>query len=203
MATSYQFLLRALLLFLMAGSVAGLLAGMALIIRPEWVMRTGTHANKWLSSRWLERTLDKSFKVDRFLYRYSRPVGAVLLAGAIYIIYFSSAEINKPEIILGLSRKFAVPPVWTKIVLDATSYVWIAASVFAMIISLLLLIRPSMLRGFEQGANRWFSSRSSLKSVEIPRSGVDEYVLHHAQRAGVLLLVGSLYVLVGLAIGMK
>lgn len=203
MVTIYQILLRALLLFLMVGSAAGLLTGMALIIRPEWVVRLGLNVNRWFSTRWLERTLDKSFKVDRYFYRHSRPVGAVLLAGAIYLIYFCTRGINNPGITLGLSRKFAVPPVLMEVLLDSVFYAWIAASALALIISLFLLIRPSMLRGFEQGANRWFSSRRSLKPFEIPRSGVDEYVLQHAQRAGVLLVLGSLYALAVLAIWVR
>ena len=200
MAVVYPALLRALLLSMMAGSVAGLLIGAALIVRPEWVVRMSRYANRWISTRGLERVLDKSFKVDRFFYRHSRTVGAVMLAGAVYIIYFFTAGINKPGVAIGLSRRFAVPPALMEVVLNAVSYGCLAGSAFALIISLFLLIRPSKLRGFEQGANQWLSSRRGLRPLEIPRSGVDEYVLHRSQRAGVLLLAGSLYVLVMLTI---
>ena len=82
--------------------------------------------------------------------------------------------------------------------LDSAVLSILLGAAFTLIISLFLLIRPSMLRGFEQGANQWISLRQALKPFEISRVGVDEYVFQNVQLAGVLLLFGSLYTLVGL-----
>jgi hypothetical protein len=84
------------------------------------------------------------------------------------------------------------------VLLDSTVLSILLGATFALIISLFLLIRPSMLRGFEQGANQWISLRLVLSPFEISRVGVDEYMFQNVQMAGVLLLFGSLYILVGL-----
>jgi cell division protein FtsW (lipid II flippase) len=68
-------------------------------------------------------------------------------------------------------------------------------ALFAVFISLFLLLRPSMLRDFEQGANRWVSLRRGLKPLEIGRAGVDEYVFKYGRQAGILLVLGSIYTL--------
>jgi len=68
-------------------------------------------------------------------------------------------------------------------------------ALFAAFVSLFLLLRPSLLSGFEQGANRWVSLRRALKPMEIPRKGVDEYVFRYGRQAGTLLVLGSLYAL--------
>ena len=65
----------------------------------------------------------------------------------------------------------------------------------AVFVSLFLLLRPSLLRDFEQASNRWLSLRRALKPMEVRRDGVDEYVFRHARQAGILLMLGSLYVL--------
>ena len=198
MSITDTLLLRSLLLFLMVGSVAGLFAGAALMLRPDWLLRVSKRANKWVSTRHLDQSLEQSFKLDPWFYRYHHMSGILTLAGAIFTLYFFTAGFDKSATLAGLSRKFSIPPALIGSLLDALALSCLLGAAFAIIISLFLLFRPSLLRGFEQGANQWFSLRRGLKPLEIPRSGVDEYVFRHVQLAGVLLLFGSMYTLVGL-----
>ena len=199
MSITDTLLLRSLLLFLMLGSVAGLFAGMALIMRPDWLSRVSKHTNRWVSTRRFDRQLERSVNLDPWFYRYHHTSGILTLAGAVYTLYFFTAGLDKPAAIAGLSRKFPIPPALIGSLLDALTLSCLLGAAFALIISLFLLIRPSLLRGFEQGANQLFSLRRALKPLEIQRSGVDEYVFHNVRLAGMLLLFGSLYTLVGLA----
>ncbi|MDD5180681.1 MAG: hypothetical protein PHT15_05415 [Gallionellaceae bacterium] len=203
MSITDTLLLRSLLLFLMLGSVAGLFAGMALIMRPDWLSRVNKHASRWMSTRQFERPLERTVKLDHWFYRHHRTSGILILAGAVYTLYFFTAILDKPSILAGLSRKFPIPPALIASLLDALVLSCVLGAAFALIISLFLLIRPSLLRGFEQGANRVLSLRHALKPLEIQRSGVDEYVLHNVRLAGMLLLFGSLYALVGMGIWMS
>ena len=198
MSITDTLLLRSLLLFLMLGSVAGLFAGMALVLRPDWLLRVSKRANQWVATRHLEQSLERSVKLDPWFYRYRHMSGILTLAGAVYILYFFTAGLNKPATLAGLSMKSSIPPALIGSLLDALALSCVLGAAFALIISLFLLFRPSMLRGFEQGSNRLLSLRHALKPLEIKRSGVDEYVFHNARLVGVLLLFGSLYTLVGL-----
>lgn len=203
MSITDALLLRSLLLFLMVGSVAGLFAGMALVLRPDWLLRVSKHANQWVSTRHLNKPLERSFKLDPWFYRNHHISGILTLAGAIYTFYFFMTMRDKPSVIAGLSRKFSIPPALSGSLLDALTLGCLLGAAFALVISLFLLFRPSLLRGFERGANQLFSLRRALKPLEIQRFGVDEYVLHNVRLAGMLLLFGSLYALVGLAIWMR
>ena len=195
-----KMLLHASLLFLMAGSIAGLFAGAALVLRPAWLLHASRRANRWIATRQITSVLEQVVKVDRWFYRHHQASGMLLLTGSIFLIYFFTARFDKLRILIGLSRAFAIPPVLTEVLLDSAVFSILLGAAFALIISLFLLIRPSMLRGFEQGANQWISLRRALRPFEIPRSGVDEYVFLNVQMAGVLLLFGSLYTLAGLTI---
>ena len=195
-----KMLLHASLLFLMAGSIAGLFAGASLVLRPAWLLHASRRANRWIATRQITSVLEQVVKVDRWFYRHHQASGVLLLTGAIFLIYFFTARLDKLRILIGLSRVFAIPPVLAEVLLDSAVLSILLGAAFALIISLFLLIRPSMLRGFEQGANQWISLRRALKPFEIPRAGVDEYVFLNVQMAGVLLLFGSLYTLAGLTI---
>lgn len=192
-------LLRSLVLFLTLGSIAGLLAGAALILRPEWLIRLGKFTNRWVSTRQLDRALEKPINLDHWFYRYSRVTGTLTLAGSIFIIYFFIASFDKLGTLASLFKNTIVPPALIGMLLDALVLIVLMGGVAALIVSLFLLFRPSLLRGFEQKVNQTTSLRRALKPLEISRSNVDEYVFRYAQRVGVLLLFGSLYTLIGLA----
>jgi hypothetical protein len=99
-----------------------------------------------------------------------------------------------------LARHFKLPSSLVGGLLDALVLSALLGAVLAAFVSLFLLLRPSMLRNFEQGANQWVSLRRALKPMEIPREGVDEYILQRSRQAGILLVLGSLYALVMLTI---
>ncbi len=200
MSVVNQMLFHALLLFLMVGSMAGLFVGVALVLRPAWMSYASKHANRWIAMPPVANLLDQVVKVDRWFYRHHQASGISLLAGAVLLIYFFTARFDKISLLTGLSRKFPIPTVFAEMLLDSVVLSILLGAAATLIISLFLLIRPSMLRGFEQDANQWISMRRVLKPFELSRVGVDEYVFQNVQMTGVLLLFGSLYTLAVLII---
>ncbi len=189
-------LLRSVALFLIVGSLAGLVVGALLLWRPQRLHAVGALLNRWISTRHLDQSLERSVSLDPWFYRYRRTSGVLTLLGSCYILYFFTVSLDKTSAINGLSQYFKLPAVLVGALLDAGALIALLGATFAAFISVFLLWRPSMLRDFEQGANQWLSLRRALKPVEIPRQGVDEYVFQHARRAGILLVLGSLYTLV-------
>jgi hypothetical protein len=189
-------LMRSLLLFLMLGSVVGLCAGTALLLNPDWLMRMSKHANRWVSTRQMGRPLDKPINMEHWFYRYSYLSGGALLAGAIYIIYMFTAPLARTNLMLSLSKMHLVQTVLLEPLLDTLVLVFISGAVLALVVSLFLLFRPSMLREFEFGANQNISLRQSLKPMEIQRGNVDQLVFRHVRIVGMVILCGSLYTFV-------
>lgn len=189
-------LLRSVVLFLLAGSLGGLVVGALLLWRPQRLHAVSALLNRWISTRHLDQSLERSVSLDPWFYHYRRTSGVLTLLGSCYILYFFTVSLDKANAINGLSQYFKLPSVLVGGLLDAGTLIALLGATFAAFISLFLLWRPSMLRDFEQGANQWLSLRRALKPVEIPRQGVDEYVFQYARRAGILLVLGSLYTLV-------
>ena len=184
----------------MVGSIAGLFAGFALIMRPTWLLHTNRRANRWIATRQIDRMLEQAIKIDPWFYRHHRISGILLLAGAAFLIYFFTARFDRLATLAGLSRIFLLTPTFTGVLLDAVVLSILLGAAFTSIISLFLLARPSMLRGFEQGANQWISLRRGIKPLEMARPGMDDYVFRNVQLVGALLLLGSLYTLAGIMI---
>lgn len=191
-----SWLQQSLLIFLILGSLAGLAAGAMLLYRPQVLQRWNTWLNRWISTRQMEQPLDRNVNIDPWFYRHRHPFGILTLLGALYILYYFSVVLDREQAVLGLSRYYSLSPALTGGLLDALVLSALLGALLALAVSVFLLLRPSLLQDFEQGANRWLSLRRAMKPTEITRPGVDEYVFAHGRRAGMLLVLGSLYVLV-------
>ena len=189
-------LLRSAALFLIVGALAGLVVGALLLWRPQRLHAVSALLNRWISTRHLDQSLERSVSLDPWFYRYRRTSGTLTLLGSCYILYVFTAGLDRAAAINAFSVNYKLPAALVAALLDGGVLIVLLGALFAGVISLFLLLRPSSLREFEQGANRWVSLRRALKPVEIPRPGVDEYVFQYARRAGILLVLGSLYTLV-------
>ncbi len=195
-----SWLLQSMAIFLIVGSLAGVLVGALLVLRPQSLQRANQRLNRWFSTRTLERPLERSVSLDPWFYRYRRTGATLILLGSLYILYFFTVSMDRSVATSALANHFNLPSPLGGALLDAMVLSALLGALFAAFISLFLLVRPSLLRGFEQGANQWVSLRRGMKPMEIERSGVDEYILQHRQGAGILIVLGSLYALVLLTV---
>ena len=196
-------LMRSLILLLILGSIAGFFAGAALLLRPDWMMHISKLADRWVSTRQITRPLVRSIIVDSWFYRQNRLSGALLLSGAIYIVYFFSAVFDKPGALNTVFKTAIIPPAVMTGLLDALVLACLIGAVFTAIVSLFLMLRPSMLREVELRANHKTSLRQVMKPLEIQRGGLDQYVFRNVRPVGMLILTGSIYTLVVLLNCMK
>jgi len=196
-------LVRSLMLFLLAGSVVGVFAGISMLLRPEWLKKSGMIANRWISTRQAARPLVRSFNIDSFIYRYNQPFGVLLMIGSVFVIYYFSNVFNAKSAMNGVFGKAGISPVLMMGMIDGFVLIAIVGAVFAMLASLFLMFRPGMLRDFEKRANQQVSMRRSLKPMEVLHEGLDHYVFKHRQLIGLSLLLGSLYTFVILYIWIK
>jgi hypothetical protein len=188
-----SWLLQSAVIFLIIGSLAGIVVGALLLLRPQSLQRVGQFLNRWISTRHLDQSLERTVDLDHWFYRHYRTSGALTLMGAVYILYFFTVRLDRANAIAGLSRHFNWPTSLVGGLLDAMALSAMLGALFAAFVALFLLVRPSLLREFEQGANQWVSLRRALKPMEIPRKGLDEIVFQYKRRVGIMLVLGSLY----------
>ncbi len=194
--------LQSALIFLMVGSIAGLLVGALLIFRPQLFNALSRALNRWVSTRALDKSLESSFSLDPWMYRHRHWTGAAILLGALFVLYYFTVTMEKTAVIQGVANHLRYPPAIVGGLLDALVLSALLGALCALFVALCLMFRPSLLRGFEGSANQWLSLRKALKPMEVPRDNLDRYVQHHTRQVGFILLIASLYTLVLLAYSM-
>lgn len=179
-------LLSALPILLVTGSVVGLIVGVILILRPHWLAHLSLIANRWISTHHIEKVLDTPINADSWFYRYRLASGLVTLAGASYVLYFFSVQIDKTN----------ASSAYGGVLFDSMVLIALFGAALALFVSLIVLFRPSLLRKFESAANEWISLRNALKPLDISHNNVDEFTFRHTQQMGVILVLCSVYTLV-------
>ncbi len=190
---AYIFLWRDLAIFLLFGALLGVLLGLLLIVKPQFLERLNRVANRWVSTRHINQWLDRSVSIERWFHQHHRAVGIVIALGASYILIYFGILFDKTTTLQRLSLRWMLPAKLLDGLLDALVLASLVGGAVALIAGLFLWLRPSLLRGTEEDANQWVSSRRATKMLDVPRGQVDLFVARHAQRAGWLLLLGSIY----------
>lgn len=188
-------LLHALISFLILGSAAGLIIGATLILRPQWLIHLGRICNRWVSTRHVDKFLETTINIDSWFYRYRRSSALLTSAGAIYMLYYFGMQIDKVSVVSGLAKRFQIPVAYSSVFFEPMVLIMLLGSVFALFISLFMLIRPSQFHKFEHGANGWVSLRRTMKPLEVMRDNVDAFTFRHPQQVGGTLVLGSIYTL--------
>ncbi len=182
-------LLKASLLFLCSVSLVSVLLGAVMLLRPERIVAWGQYFSRWFGSAKISEQLDRPHWIDRYFYRHHRVVGAVLVIGAVYVLYTFLLNYNVRRI----SAAFA-SHTWG--LLDALIGLMLIGGVLAALVGLIVLVSPSLLREIETSANRWVATDGMAKTLNEVRNSFDQFIQRHNKAAGALMIAGGLYVLI-------
>jgi hypothetical protein len=193
--------LPTLLTFLSLGALGGLIVGIWLSLWPTQFFAVTSRLNQWYSARRALKIWETPFHWERFFYRHHRLFGvAILLATGwtlYYFVWVYSAE--RVYQVLGLGGVAAATDPWLGL-LEGVIWVIRIASVLALLAGGVVLLRPSLLRRFEDTANGWFSTRQMIRPLERSYPMTDSYAARHPRLAGILISAICVYALASLAL---
>ena len=78
-------------------SIVGLLSGATLVLRPAWLAELGKQANRWIPTREVERSLERTINFDKWFYRHARIGSTVLPRQCLRAVYQDDRQTLLPE----------------------------------------------------------------------------------------------------------
>lgn len=183
---------------LIGGAVLGLVIGAMLLIDSARVIRWNYALNTWYSTRKGIRGLERPFDIKRPVYRWHRILGILVFAGAVYTLDALVYTFNTTAL-ARIFRDLGSPALLT-LVFEAARIALIVGNVAALLAAVVLVFRPSLLKGIEAWADRQYSARESTKPLEVMRYQPDEFVRARPKLIGTLIVLGSAYVLIALGV---
>ena len=191
-----QIVQQTIFILMLVGAVFALAAGLLLVFRSEAAFRISERMNRWVSTRAAIRPLEEHRNISRPLYRMHRLVGALICAGALYslvVLGMPSGESAIAKLLSGIG-----PLRFSAWLAESLRWILLAGNLGALLFGLVFVVRPSALKSLEAWADRRISMRRSTKPLEEAHLNADRFVRAHPRFSGVVVILGSLYVLVNL-----
>jgi hypothetical protein len=196
MSAVSDILLGAALLALTLLLLGALLFGMLALIAPTLALRLQQRSALQFSTRRRLKWAEWPHQIEREFYRHHRWFGLALLlvGGASLWVLLSVLE---PATLLRALAANSAHRLWLDVVITTLRLLLIAGLGFAMLVSLVVIIRPSLLKRTEAKTNRWVSSRQALRQLEQDKHLLNRQFERQPRVLGLLVVVsaGALLVL--------
>ena len=187
---------QTIFIFLALGAVFALAAGLLLLFDTQAAFRISERMNRWVSTRAVIRPLEEHRSIGRPLYRLHRLVGALICAGALYSLIVLGMPSGEAAITKSLSG--VGPPRMSAWLSESLRAVLLVGNFGALLFGIVFIVRPSALKSLEAWADRRISERRAIKPLEKMRMSADQFLRRHPRAVGVLVILGSLYVIANL-----
>ena len=182
---------------LLAGGVAGVALGFALVLRSEATLRFIARMNRWVATKAALDPLDAPRDVDPAGgLGKPRPVfGALLVVGAALAVYFLVTRLEfRVSYVPGIDVKRLY---FSAVALQTMKWVLVAGGAFALVVGVLVCVAPQHLGAFERRLNQWRSPQRLLAADEKMHMPLEPRVEAHPRAAG--WIIGSASLVVTLA----
>jgi hypothetical protein len=187
---------QGLLAVLLLGLTLALIVGVLLLARPQALFALNARLSRWIDTGSTFRMLDRPHHLERFFYRHHRAVGAMVVAGAGYVLWSWGFAYDRADVLAILGRSWVTAGLdWVPAALEV-AVVALHGAILA--VGLLVFFRPSLLKGLERTANRWQDGPATtpLDSVVGNLDGAFE---GHPRISGLVLVVSAFWCLLALA----
>ncbi len=179
-------------LFIIVGTFIALIFGLGLIFAPAITLKFNEKINTRISLREKTKSIETPIKSEPIFYKYARVSGAILVIGSLFVLY-TLATFNAYTLIPYLPKSIS-PPAWDWLIQAGQIFFFIACS-FILIFGLIIFIRPSQIKNFEQAANHWISTRKHLSKMSDDINMANKLVNTYPRIIGSFVTIFSLIVL--------
>lgn len=163
-----------------------------MFVLPNKLIELNERLSRWVdTSTWFHK-IDEQRQIERIFYRYHILMGVLIIAGSLYSLWFLWR-------LQGGALLVILPALQNRVlleVLEATaSGVLLIGNLIALIIGIVVLVRPSLLKALEIKANSWFETEQTFNKLNRRVDLADQFLPNHPRLYGLLIMIGSLYIL--------
>ncbi|HET9679235.1 MAG TPA: hypothetical protein VFP95_01595 [Gammaproteobacteria bacterium] len=183
----------AIIAFVIIGAVFALAIGLLMLLSPGAVATLRGVLDKRYSGRRAMKPMEIPRNEERRFYRRHQMWGLLIVMGATFYLLIFFFDYNHTAATALLSGY--INPHVAAWLADSGAIILTVGNVLALLVGLIILIRPSLLKGTEGRANRWLSTRKVLRPVEDTHYDADAWFATNPRLTGGFLLLGSLFIL--------
>jgi len=178
--------------------VLTLVTGLWLLVHPASFLKAGSLLGRWVATDRYFSGLDRPRYQERWIYRHHYLCGGLILAGALYVLFMLVLQVQPAAVIAGLP--VLINPFWSEWFYTAAYYLLLGANVLAVVAGMIVLVRPSLLKGIEQALNRWIDTERELKRLDRPYEISTAALTSRPRLFGLAVCLAGLYIMLSSAL---
>ena len=179
---------KPLTLLIPVASCAGILLGLLMITMPQQCAQLRNRLRAWYKNKPVIRWLDKPRYFEHLYYRHHQLLGVFISIGSLWTLW-GVAELAGLQGQLVDPLVGSLPKSVIEILITTGIILMVLGASFSLVIGLIVFFRPSLLKGLEDWANLWLSSREDISYTYTESSDVSDRALFRLA-GSVLLLLG-------------
>jgi len=179
-------------LFIIIGTFIALILGLGLIFAPTVTLKINEKINTRISLREKTKSIETPIKSEPFFYKHSKISGAILILVSAFVLY-TLATFNVHTLIPYLHKSISAPA-WDWL-LQAGHIFFLITCSFILLFCLIVFIRPSQVKNFEQAANHWISTRQHFAKMSNDINFTNKLVNTYPRLFGSFITIFSLIIL--------
>lgn len=189
-----SWLVSALGVFGVIGVIVSILVGLMLCFAPAVALRLGDKLNREWSFSWLHRALDTPRRTEPLIYRHHRIIGFMLVLATAYFFWSFVTVFSVDAVVTAYGGP--LPDVVLEILAITLTSVLVIGNALGFALGIVLLVRPSALKGVERAANTWVDTDKASEVLNKRDDRPESMAQRHPRRVGLIILIAALYVLV-------
>lgn len=167
--------------------------GLGFMLVPEKIFKIANKMNRWIATDGFFNKINAPVYKERFFYRHHQVFGILVLLASIICLYMLTFYTGVENITVNLVKLAGSEfEKWLFIVLY---YLLIAAIILAFLFSLIMVIRPSLLKSFEAWGNRWIDTDGPLKVLDRKKDLPDRILPGNPRIFGFFVTLAAIYII--------
>lgn len=192
LAILYSIFWDTTLILLFIAAIVAFTTGLLMILSPALMANIKTFFDRQFSLRRALKPLDIPRYKERFYYRHHKLIGGFVVLGSLFSLAVLTIGDHAQKAVTVFSQNFN--QVVVEILVQSAEWFLLIGNLFAFGVGLIMLLRPSLLKGFEAQANRWVTTRPYTRSLESYHPELDRSIMQHGRLYGFFFILGSVYI---------
>ena len=185
-----SYVLEVLLVVAFGFAICTLVAGLAMLIVPDKLHSLAARLDITISTEKYFAVFDKTKHVDRYFYKYHLVFGAFIIIGATYTVLMLVDSPTPYHVLPEI-----INPIVSEWLYDTMILFLVLINGLVFFIGVIVLIRPSGLKAFETRMNTWIDTSGLIQHLDTQRMLEQQKPLKRPRLYGLIVFVGSVYVL--------
>lgn len=170
---------------------------LTILFKPQQALKINSKFNSWFSTEKVDSAIDKHVDTNEIILKNRWWVGSLFLVGAGITLNFLIKDFDADQFIsLVIQPSSQSAQTFSEIIIVSMHWFLIFTSAIGVIVCLAFLIKPAAFQRFSEKLDMHYSTESIKQEADTVYTAVDNWVLKNHIIVGLVLFLGSTYLVV-------